>query len=164
MFILSRSENLDLVRVTISESNKFRLSRSSQFKRGKISSGYKSKHPSRWRISTRWPRSPTCPPLFPRPNCRPSMKPASQSVRMIRSSNLVPLMYLKKDEKAQNWSQNIICRFLPCMTYCAGRIFFQGCKNLKILEKSKNRVITLKLSQLPSLFQKTYQKSLKTLK
>ena len=42
--------------------------------------------------------------------------------------------------------------------------FFQGCKNLKILEKSKNRVITLKLSQLPSLFQKTYQKSLKTLK
>ena len=35
----------------------------------------------------------TCPPLLPLPNWRPSTKPASQSVRMIRSSNLVPLIY-----------------------------------------------------------------------
>lgn len=36
----------------------------------------------------------TCPPCFPRPYCLPSINPASQSVRMILSSSLVPLMYL----------------------------------------------------------------------
>ncbi|TNN55290.1 hypothetical protein EYF80_034480 [Liparis tanakae] len=34
----------------------------------------------------------TCPPDLPRPYCRPSLKPASQSVRMMRSSSRVPLM------------------------------------------------------------------------
>lgn len=34
----------------------------------------------------------TCPPLFPRPNCLPSLYPGSRSHRIIRSSNLVPEM------------------------------------------------------------------------
>lgn len=39
-------------------------------------------------------QEPTCPPDLPRPYCLPSLNPASQSVLMILSSSLVPLMYL----------------------------------------------------------------------
>lgn len=39
------------------------------------------------------PARRTCPPLRPRPNCRPSTKPQSKSTRMGRSSSIVPLTY-----------------------------------------------------------------------
>jgi hypothetical protein len=37
--------------------------------------------------------SRTCPPLFPRPYCRPSTNPSSRSVRISRSSSFVPPIY-----------------------------------------------------------------------